>query len=138
MEHSQSAYLLRPVKILHKLHELTSKIGHAPESVPDRIIFASMLNDITTGKVGGYKINVQLKRVTWPLAKQISDLVYRHFCGAGSEKVWKYHEERPTHQFADGEWEKLALTLSPVSAQCSSVRIFFQQVHWMKRKRGGV
>ena len=33
-------------------------------------------------------------------------------CGPGSEKTWKYNEERPSHQFADGEWDKLALKIT--------------------------
>ena len=34
------------VPILHKLQEFMSEAGLAPESFPDRIIFASMFNDI--------------------------------------------------------------------------------------------
>ena len=38
------------VQILHKPQVFMSETGHAPESFPDRIILASMFNDITNWK----------------------------------------------------------------------------------------
>ena len=62
-------------------------------------------------------------------------------CGPGPEKTSKYDEDRPSHPFADGDWDKLAsvmtseLTISnhPVS-KCSNIA---QTGVLMKRKQGG-
>ena len=68
-------------------------------------------------------------------------LGYWCFCGLGSGKTWTYSKDRPSHQFADGEWDKLALRLiseflfskHPVF-KCSNI---LPTDVLMKRKRGG-
>ena len=44
------------------------------------------------------------------LTQQDSDLVVG-VCHPGSEMTWNYNEDRPSHHFAHGEWDKLALRM---------------------------
>ena len=77
-----------------------------------------------TWKARRCKTNVQLKRMKWPLTQQDPDPGKRCFCGPGSEETWKDSEERPSHQFADGERDKLYLRMISkliTSKQCSSI-----------------
>ena len=52
------------------------------------------------------------KMFTLPQAKDVATCTARFrpgywcFLGPGSEKTWTTNEERPSHQFADGEWDK--------------------------------
>ena len=80
--------------------------GHEPESFPDRIIFASMFNDMTD--YGSKKVQGKC------LAKEVATyaarfrLGYWCFCGPGSEQTWTHNESRPSSHSANGEWEKVA------------------------------
>ena len=57
------------VQILQKLQRFTSETGHGPESFP----YKDVQRRHQLGKLQGAK-NVQLKRMTWPLAHPDSDL----------------------------------------------------------------
>ena len=63
------------------------------------------------------------------------------FSGPGSEKTWKYSEDQPSHQFADGEWGKLALKM--ICGLTNSTHPVFkcpntlQAGVLMRRKEGG-
>ena len=77
-----------------------SETGREPESFPDRIIFASMLNDITNWKSRIGKINVKLKRRKWLLTQQDSDLV--GVSVQDQKKTWTCNEDQASHQVVDG------------------------------------
>ena len=98
------------VQILRRLQVFMSETGHTPQSFPDSIIFASMFNDISTGRVRRCKTHVQLKRMKWLLAQQESDFVVGVSVVLDRNRPG-HSEERPSHQFADGEWDKLALRM---------------------------
>ena len=54
-------------------------------------------------------------------------------CGPGSEKTWTSNEERPSHQLADGERDKLALRVIRefiTSKQPHSVQVFEHSSDW--------
>ena len=63
------------VQILHQQQEFMCETGHAPESCPDRIIFASMFNDRINWESQKVQTNVLLKRMMWLFTQQESDLV---------------------------------------------------------------
>ena len=129
------------VQLLHELQEFMSETGQAPESLPDRIIFASMFIDITNWESQKVQNKCLAQATEVALTRQDSDLVIVCFCAPGSEKTWKCNEERPSHQFADGEWDKLCLRMTselvtskdPVF-KCSNT---LQTGALMKRKKGG-
>ena len=79
-------------------------------TVPDRIIFASMFIDITNweSQKVQHKCTAQANEVAIHAARFRPG--YWYFCGPGSKKTWTHHEHRPSHQFADGESHKLALS----------------------------
>ena len=79
-------------------------LQNAPESFPDPIIFASLFN--CDSRKGQDKCPAQAKEVATHAAK--FRLVYWCFCGQDQKETWTYHEERPSHQFGGGEWDKLA------------------------------
>ena len=62
-----------------------------------------------TEEVRRFKTNVQLKRMATYATRLRPG--FRCFCGPGSEKTWTLHEERPSHQFAEGEWDNLVLRM---------------------------
>ena len=96
-----------------------SKTGHATESFPDRIIFASMFNDNTNWE--RQKVQDQCPVQAREVAS--CDAWFRPgfwcSCGSGSEKTWTCKEYRSSHQFADGECDKLALRMirEPITSQ---------------------
>ena len=51
---------------------------------------------------------------------------YLSFCGSGSGKPWTRNEVRPAHQFANGEWDQLALRMTSklVTSKTSRVQVF--------------
>ena len=91
------------VQILHKPQELMSETGHAPESFPARTMFN--ITDWESQKVQN-KCPAQASEVATYAAKVQPDC--RCLCGPGSEKTWTKNEDRPSYQFGDGEWVKLA------------------------------
>ena len=129
------------VQMLRRPQEFMSETGHEPESLPDKIIFASMLNDITNWESQKVQNKWQAE------ASEVATFAARFspgywcICGPGSEKTWKYNEERPSRQFADSEWSKLALMIEeklvtskhPVF-KCSNM---LQTGALLKRKTGG-
>ena len=107
--------------------KIMSESGHAPESVPDRIIFTIMFNDITD--CGSRQCLDSAKEVA-TCAVRIRH-GYWHFCGSGLGK----HFERPCHQVADGEWDELALRmigeLNTSKHPWSSVPTCFKKVYYL-------
>ena len=79
--------------------------GHTLVSFPDRIISAGIFTDIANWE------SPQVQTKCLPQAKDVATctarfrLGYWCFLGPGSEKTWTTNEERPSHQFADGEWD---------------------------------
>ena len=57
-----------------------------------------MFNDITTGKVGRCKINVQVKREKWRLTKQDSDLVIGVSVVQDRKRLGHFRTPEPTEQ----------------------------------------
>ena len=94
------------VQILQKLKIFTSEARREPELLTNRIILASMFNDITSWE----SLAVQAK--SFARAKESFHAArfrpgYWCFCGPGSAKTRQHNEERPSHQPADSEWDKL-------------------------------
>ena len=66
---------------------------------------------------------------------------YLCFCGSGSEKTWQMNEDQPSHQIADGEWDKFVSRMisefvfskHPVF-KCSNIPLTGEL---MKPKKGG-
>ena len=117
------------VPILHKLQGFMLQTAHALVRVPDRLIFASMCNDITDWE--SQKTSISSERSGYLRSKiQIWLLVF--LCSRNGKDL-EYNEERPSHQFAHGEWDTLALrikgNLPPANTKCSSVRALFKQLH---------
>ena len=85
------------LQILHKLQELMSVTGHARESFPDRIIFATTVNDITdyiSKKVQGKRLDS---------AKEVASYAADLVSGIGIDL---------DAQFAGGEWDKFASVMT--------------------------
>ena len=100
------------VHLLHKLQEFMLETGHAPESFPDKIIFVSMFNDIASWE--SQKVQNRCQAQANEVATYSARFRPGYWCfrGPGSDKNWNCDEERPSHQFADGEWDKLALKMT--------------------------
>ena len=73
-------------------------------SFPDRIIHASMFNDITNW-------DVSLKRLKWLLTHQDSDLVVGVSVVQDRKRHGHILENTHLTNFADGEWDKIALRM---------------------------
>ena len=122
------------MRIQGTLKAFMSDTWHEPENIPNRIIFASMFNDITNWE--RRKVQDECKAQAKEVAtyEERLGLGYWCFCGSASEKTLTYHEERPSHQFADGGWDNLALRMINEffmsKHQCSTVRTFFKQVNF--------
>ena len=100
------------LQIIQKLNAFMSETGQQPESFRDRIIFASMFNDNTCWE----SPKVQQTCPVQPKEVAIHAARFRLgcwcLCGPESEKTSTYSEQRPSHQFADGEWNKLDLRMT--------------------------
>ena len=88
-----------------------SETWHGLLSLLDRIIFESMFNDITNWESQKVlnKCIVQAKEVASYAARFRPG--YRCFCGPGSDKHGNIMKNRPSHDFVDGDWDKLALQM---------------------------
>ena len=115
-----------------------SETGQDLGNFLDRIFFAFMFDCITCKS---WKVQDQCPAQAKEGATYAAGfrLGYWCFCGPGSEKTWTCNKDRPSHQFADGEWDNLALRLiseflfskHPVF-KCSNI---LQTDVLMKRKR---
>ena len=100
------------VQILQKPKAFMSETRHERDSFPERIILASMFFDITSWE------SPQVQATCLAQAKEVAAYAARfrpgHWCsfGPGSDKTWKYNEERPSQPFADDEWDKLVPQIS--------------------------
>ena len=110
-----------------------SETAHESGSYADRIVFASMINDITK-----WKSRKVLNREKWLLTQQNSDLVI----GVSVVQDRKrFGHIMKNDQFADGEWDKLAVrAISELIItehqvfKCSNI---LQTGVLMRRKKGG-
>ena len=91
------------VQILQKLKTFMSETRHEHELFSDRIIFASMFNDISSWENQGMqsKCQAEAKEVATYAARCGPDNCF--FCGPRSDKTWTKNEYRPSHPCVDGE-----------------------------------
>ena len=87
------------LQVLHKVQELMSRTGRAPESLPDRIIFGSTCTNITDCTRKKVQVKFLESAREWHLTQQDSDLV----TGVPrTEQTWKYNATRPAIHCANG------------------------------------
>ena len=87
----------------HKVQELLLRLSETPENFTGRIIFMSMLNDISWGSKDNKKECESNAQIVSPFAKRLGARQWS-FLGPGSEKKWySVSEDSP-----QGEWDKTA------------------------------
>ena len=98
-------------RLWQKLQAFMSETGHETESFSDRIIFASIFNDMTNWETRKAQDTCRAQ------AEEVATFAARFrpgygcFCGPGSEKTRKECHERPSHQFSNNEWDAFALRM---------------------------
>ena len=101
------------VQILRAPQGFMSETRHALESFRDRIHHREHVQrHHQLGKSEGAKQMSSSKPNEVATSAKRFRLGYWFFCCPGSEKTWKYQEQRPSHLSADGESDKLALRLT--------------------------
>ena len=99
------------LQLCDKINDLLSDLGQTPEPFTGRILFMSMLNDISCDRKGNKDECLANAGVVKVLARRFG-IGQWSFIGPGSEKKWYYAENSP-----QGAWDNIAEQMFLVFAE---------------------